>query len=48
MAAQCGKMEVCNTLLKMRADANATDVVRKTVVNSKANTSLHLQTFIEK
>ena len=27
MAAQCGKMEVCNTLLKMRADANATDVV---------------------
>lgn len=35
MAAQCGKMEVCNTLMKMRADANATDVVRNPEVNSK-------------
>ena len=27
MAAQKGQMEVCSTLLKMKADANATDVV---------------------
>ena len=31
MAAQNGQMEVCNTLLKMKADANATDVVRPEV-----------------
>ena len=27
MAAETGQMEVCNTLLKMNADANATDEV---------------------
>ena len=27
MAAQSGQMEVCSTLLNMKADANATDVV---------------------
>ena len=27
MGAQTGQIEVCNTLLKMKADANATDVV---------------------
>jgi hypothetical protein len=27
MAAQKGKIEVCNMLLKMKGDANATDVV---------------------
>ena len=29
MAAQNGQMEVCSTLLKMKADASATDVVSK-------------------
>jgi len=28
MAAQYGRISVCSTLLKMKADANATDVVR--------------------
>lgn len=31
MAAQNGKLEVCNTLLKLKADANAVDEVRNNV-----------------
>ena len=29
LAAETGQMEVCSTLLKMNADANATDEVRE-------------------
>lgn len=32
MAAETGQMEVCNTLLKMNADANATDEVNREIV----------------
>ena len=32
MAAQNGKLEVCETLLKMKADSNATDIVSLIII----------------
>ena len=33
MAAQNGQIEICSTLLKMKADGNATDVVSSNLSN---------------
>lgn len=40
MAAQSGQMEVCSTLLNMKADANATDVVRSIIYNQMLQMTL--------